>query len=106
MFGRERVKDLKKNVEFLREKLDIINKELTSIETTNHAYKRLFGELFNRLSVSNVSKYKVTKDLTNINDEKTLFCVKYDDGRSFVFEVRLVSTEYEENINGQANKTR
>jgi hypothetical protein len=106
MFGRGRVKDLKKNVDFLREKLDIINKELTSIETTNHAYKRLFGELFNRLSASNVSKYKVTKDLTNINDEKTLFCVKYDDGRSFVFEVKLISTEYEEDINGQVNKTR
>lgn len=106
MFGRGRVKDLMKMNNFYKEKLDIISKELTSIETTNHAYKRLFGELFNRLSASNISKYKVTKDLTNINDEKTLFCVKYDDGRSFVFEVRLVSTEYEEDINGKANKTR
>jgi hypothetical protein len=106
MFGRGRVKDLKKNVEFLREKLDIINKELTSIETTNHAYKRLFGELFNRLSASNVSKYKVTKDLTNINDEKTLFCVKYDDGRSFVFEVKLVATEYEKVLEDKDDQTR
>ena len=106
MFGRGRVKDLKKNVEFLREKLDIINKELTSIETTNHAYKRLFSELFNRLSASNVSKYKVTKDLTNINDEKTLFCVKYDDGRSFVFEVKLVSTEYEKVLEDKDDQTR
>lgn len=100
MFRRKRIKELEENNEFLREKLDIINKQLTSVKTTNHAYKRLFGELFNHLSVTNVSKYKVTKDFTNINDEKTLFCVKYDDGRSFVFEVKLVSTEYEEDING------
>lgn len=106
MFGRGRIENLEAKVEFLREKLANSNKELTSVKAANHAYKRLFGELFNRLSASNVSKYKVTKDLTNINDEKTLFCVKYDDGRSFVFEVKLVATEYEKVLEDKDDQTR
>lgn len=99
MFGRKRIKELEEKVEFLKEKLINSNNELTSVRAANYKYKRLFSEMFDRLSISNVVKNKVTKDLTNINDEKTLFCVKYDDGKSFVYEIKLVSTEYEEDLN-------
>jgi hypothetical protein len=100
MFGRKRIKELEEKVDLLKEKLVNSNNEITSVRAANYKYKHLFSEMFNRLSISNVVKYKVTKDLTNINDEKTLFCVKYDDGRSFVYEINLVSTEYEEDLNG------
>ena len=106
MFGRKRIIELEEKIELLREKLSNSNKELTSVRNENFKYKRLFNELFIRLSANNVTRYKVEKDLTNINDEKTLFCVKYDDGRSFVFEVKLIATEYEEVLDDKDGQTR
>ena len=101
MLGR-RNKELEKQLEFYRDKVQHLTEELNVANSSIHKYKRLFSQLFDRLQVTGVSRYKVVKDMNNIDDIKTLFCIEYDDGNGYVYKVKLISTSYEEDLNGNA----
>ena len=100
--------ELQKQLEFYKEKVQHLTEELNIANSSTYKYKRLFSQLFDRLQVTGVSRYKVVKDMNNINDVKTLFCIEYNDGNSYVYDVKLVSTGYREDLNGnvQADETR
>lgn len=99
----KRIKELEEMIELLKEKLDNSNKHRSALEEENYKYKRLFSKLFTRLSATNVVHYKVDNNLAGYKAE---FVINYDDGTNFKYEVKLVSTGYEEDLNGQVNKTR
>lgn len=101
MFGQKRIKELEQLLEFYKEKTQQLTEELTEVNSLAYKYKRLFSQLFDRLQVNGVSRYKVVKDMNNINDIKTLFCIEYNDGNSYVYDVKLISTAYEEHLNGK-----
>ena len=99
----KRTKELEEMVQLLKEKLDNSNKTRLVLEEENYKYKRLFSKLFTRLSATNVIHYKVE---SNLAGDKAIFDVDFDDGTSFKYEIKLVSTGYEEDLNEQINKTR
>ena len=101
MLGRKKNKELEKQLDFYKGKTEELTKELTEVKSYVYKYKRLFSQLFDRLQVTGVIRYKVVKDMNNINDIKTLFCIEYNDGNSYVYDVKLVSTGYEEDLNGK-----
>ena len=105
MLGR-RNKELEKQLEFYKWKVEELTEELTEVKSSTYKYKRLFSQLFDRLQVTGVSRYKVVKDMNNINDVKTLFCIEYNDGNSYVYDVKLASTGYEEDLNGENDQKR
>lgn len=100
MLGIKR-KELENQLEFYKAKVEDLTKELSFVNSSNYKYKRLFSQLFDRLQLTGVSRYKVVKDMNNINDIKTLFCIEYNDGNSYVYDVKLVSTGYEEILKGE-----
>lgn len=97
MLGIKR-KELESQLEFYKGKVQQLTDELSVANSSNYKYKRLFSQLFDRLQITGVSRYKVDKDLT---DSKVLFNIEYNDGNSYVYDVKLVSTGYEENLKGE-----
>ena len=100
MFGLKRIKELENQLEFYKGKVEELTKELNVANSSVYKYKRLFSQLFDRLQLTGVNRYKVEKDMNNINDVKTLFCIEYNNGNSYVYDVKLVYTSYEEDLNG------
>ena len=98
---KEKIKEQEKTIEFLREKLANSSKELVKVQEENYVYKRLFSKLFTRLSASSVAHYKVENNLT---DGLAIFNIDYVDGTKYVYEVKLLSVGYEEDLNVQVNK--
>jgi hypothetical protein len=97
MLGIKR-KELENQLEFYKAKVEDLTKELSFVNSSNYKYKRLFSQLFDRLQFTGVSRYKVDKDLT---DGKVLFNIEYNDGNSYVYDVKLVYTGYEEILKGE-----
>ena len=92
-------------LEVKEKRLNEIEKELFEQKENNYRHKRLFSNIFDRLQITSVKNYKVYKSLT---DGKVLFDIKNNDGTSYTYKVELVSTCYEEDLNGnvQTNETR
>ena len=91
MLGTKKIKELEKQLEFYKGKVDELTKELTEVKSSVCQYKRLFSQLFDRTQLINTVGYGVYKDLT---DGKVLLHIDYDDNYTYVYKIDLVETKY------------
>jgi hypothetical protein len=102
MFSKK-TKELEKKLEYLKNRLGAAEEEVFDLSVSNNKYKKTFSQLFTRLSLTNVTKYEVKKDLT---DDKVFFNIKYDDGTNYTYKIELVEVGYVEVLGDNNGQTR